>query len=92
MQTKAGAKLAKETIVRKYGEGYWVKLGALGGSKTHAQGARPKGFAAMPREKRVAAGELGGARSRRRKSTVASVETKPNLVQTVLSKLKGRTT
>lgn len=49
---------------------FYTKIGSKGGSKTHADGARPKGFAAMTPEKRSAAGRLGGQRSGRRGSDV----------------------
>lgn len=63
MQTKTGGLKVAATIRRKYGDDYWVKLGAKGGIVKV-----PKGFAIMDKEKVSAAGRLGGTISRRKKN------------------------
>jgi general stress protein YciG len=60
--TKEGGQLTRETNLAKYGKDYYQKLGAKGGS---TKTSRPKGFAAMSKEKVSAAGKLGGQRSKR---------------------------
>ncbi len=45
---------------------YYSELGRIGGSKTHADGAGSKGFAAN-RELARTAGKIGGQRSRKGK-------------------------
>jgi len=63
--TIIGGKLAAATNKARYGSDFYRNMGRVGGKRTHADGAKPKGFAAMTLEKRSAAGRLGGSRSRR---------------------------
>lgn len=58
--THAGGIKAAETNRKKYGESFYSNIGRKGGSAGNTGG-----FAAMPREKVVAAGRKGGLRSRR---------------------------
>jgi len=58
--TIAGGKQASITNRNKYGEDYYKKIGQKGGSAKV-----PKGFARMPKEKVMLAGEKGGSISRR---------------------------
>ncbi len=58
--TKAGGKAAAATNKAKYGDDFYKKLGAKGGSAPYS---RPKGFAAN-RELARAAGVKGGKASR----------------------------
>lgn len=60
--TMAGGKAASQTNRLIYGEDFYIRIGSLGGS---AKTSKPKGFAAMSPEKRSAAGQKGGSRSRR---------------------------
>lgn len=60
--TKAGSIKAVKKIKDTYGEGYFAKIGRMGG-KTPTK--TPKGFASMPKEKVSAAGRKGGTISRR---------------------------
>lgn len=64
--TLAGGRKASITNKSK-NPNFYREIGAIGGKKGKADGTI-KGFAAMPREKRVAAGRLGGSISTRRKS------------------------
>ena len=63
--TVDGGKKAAKTIAKRYGvdkDGkilHYKTAGAKGGSKTHAQGAKPKGFAANKKLARLA-GAKGG--------------------------------
>jgi hypothetical protein len=61
--TKQGGLNAAATNKAKFGDDYYVKLGAVGG-KVKGQ---PKGFAAMDKDKVRAAGAKGGKISRRPK-------------------------
>lgn len=67
--TKEGGAKACATNKEKYGPDFYKRIGAAGGVKTAADGAI-KGFAAMPREKRVEAGRKGGTISRKGKAKV----------------------
>lgn len=58
--TKSGGQAAARTNKQRYGDGFYARLGSLGGSVRTA-----KGFAKMPKEKVRAAGRKGGAISRR---------------------------
>jgi general stress protein YciG len=60
--TKEGGIKTRQTNLAKYGLDYYQKLGAKGGK---VKSDKPKGFAAMPKEKVSAAGKLGGQRSKR---------------------------
>ncbi len=67
--TKAGGKAAAETNKNKYGADFYKNIGSIGGStKTD----KLRGFAAMTREKLIAAsskgGKIGGKAPRRKKS------------------------
>lgn len=62
--TKQGALRAREKNLAK-NPNFYRDIGSKGGLRTHASGARPKGFAAMTPEKRIAAGARGGAASRK---------------------------
>lgn len=64
MQTLEGAKKAKDTNKRKYGEDYYAKIGSMGGKKKNPN----KGFGSKTPEERRAAGAKGGAISKRGKS------------------------
>jgi len=57
--TVEGGKKAAKTNKERYGEDFYKINGAKGGSKTHAQGAKPKGFAANKKLARLA-GAKGG--------------------------------
>lgn len=59
--TQAGAKLAAETIKRKYGEEFYQKIGVMGGRAK----SPTKGFG-FSREHASACGRKGGAVSSRR--------------------------
>ena len=63
--TVEGGKKAAKTNKERYGEDFYKINGAKGGSKTHAQGAKPKGFAANKKLARLA-GVKGGCISKRR--------------------------
>ena len=63
--TKAGGAKACATNKEKYGDDFYKRIGAVGGS---VKGV--KGFAAVPREKRVESGRKGGKISRRGKAKV----------------------
>lgn len=56
---------ATKTMKQKYGDDYFVKLGAKGGS---AYKTKPHGFMTMSPEKRSAAGRKGGVISKRGKA------------------------
>ncbi len=58
--TKAGGAKAAETNKAKYGDGFYEKIGAIGG-----KAKVPKGFAMMSPEKLRQAGIKGGKKSRR---------------------------
>lgn len=62
--TKAGAKKAKKTNIERHGVDFFAKIGQSGGK---VKGVK-KGFAANP-ERARAAGQVGGAKSRRGKKT-----------------------
>ena len=66
--TKVGGQKAKETNKNKYGEDFYVRIGAMGGS---TKTTKPKGYAAMPEWKRQAAGKAGGKKSRKNKDVRA---------------------
>ena len=57
---KEGGLKAREKILAKHGKDFYKRIGAKGG-----KAKVPKGFAAMPLEKRIAAGRKGGKKSRR---------------------------
>ncbi len=59
--TKAGGQNTRQTILERYGEDYFKKIGAIGGKKS-----RGGGFAAN-RELASRAGAIGGRKSRRKK-------------------------
>ena len=63
---QAGGKKAAEKNKRLYGEDFYKKIGSKGGSKTMAEGAKPKGFAANI-QRASEAGRRGGLISRRKK-------------------------
>jgi len=63
--TVEGGKKAAKTNKERYGEDFYKINGAKGGSKTHAQGAKPKGFAAN-KKLALLAGAKGGRISKRR--------------------------
>jgi len=69
----AGGKKAAETNIRKYGKDFYRNIGYAGGK---AIATKPKGFAAMPKEKVRAAGALGGTRSKRGKKVVRDEQAK----------------
>lgn len=58
--TVAGGINARDTNKRLYGDGFYVRIGRLGGLKKV-----PKGFSMMTKEKRMMAGHVGGSKSRR---------------------------
>lgn len=62
--TKAGSLKAVATINKRYGPGYWSRIGSTGGK---VKG--PKGFA-LDRELARTAGSIGGKRSKRGKRPV----------------------
>ncbi len=62
--TRAGGLKSAETNKKFYGEDHYVRAGAISGKLGKKDGVI-KGFAAMPRSKRVEAGRIGGTRSRR---------------------------
>lgn len=64
--TLTGGKNAAKTNKERHGKDFYAKIGRKGGS---VKGI--KGFAAMPREKAVAAGRVGGMKSKRGKETYA---------------------
>lgn len=64
MQTLEGAKKAKDTNKRKYGEDYYAKIGSMGGKVKNPN----KGFGSKTPEQRREAGRKGGAISKRGKS------------------------
>lgn len=59
-QTKAGAAKAKQTMIDKYGENYWVELGKLGGAKGAKDGVI-KGFGAMDKDRLKEISRKGGS-------------------------------
>jgi uncharacterized protein len=67
--TKAGSVKAVATIEKKFGKGYWARIGSRGGSapckKKNEWGKNLKGFAAMPEHLRIEYGTKGGRISRR---------------------------
>jgi hypothetical protein len=74
-QTPEGARKAKATLIAKYGEDYWSKMGKRGAEVYNAQSTlnrKPRGFAYMKAtgqmDKIKAAGSLGGQRGRRKKA------------------------
>ena len=52
--TKAGGIKAAKTLLKKYGPDFYANMGRKGGKNGHR-----KGFAVMPHDKVVAAGEAG---------------------------------
>lgn len=60
--SKLGGKKAAKTNKELYGENYYRILGSKGGQ---SKDGKPKGFAAMSKEKVKAAGRKGGKTSRR---------------------------
>lgn len=71
--TYEGGIKARETNYKNNGKDFYVNIGAIGGRKTMAQGAKPKGFAAN-RELARTAGKKGGTISRRCNGTKQYVE------------------
>lgn len=69
--TVEGGKAAGATNKSKYGADYYSKIGQMGAKayrKRQKEGiAKPRGFAAMDKEKISAAGRKGGSISRRLK-------------------------
>lgn len=59
--TREGGKLSAEKIKKKYGYGFYAKIGSLGGKNGHIGGFNNKEVARR-------AGAIGGAISRRRKT------------------------
>ncbi len=47
-QTPAGSIKQRQTMLEKYGPDFYKEIGKKGGSRTTQDGAKPKGFAAMP--------------------------------------------
>ncbi len=62
-QTKAGGKLAAQTIKEKYGSNYYALIGAKGGANGNTGGF---GAGENGRLLAMRAGRLGGLKSRRR--------------------------
>jgi general stress protein YciG len=60
--TKAGGKKTAQTNIRKYGEDFYSRIGAMGGQK-----GTTGGFAVNPELARIA-GQIGGRKSRRGKA------------------------
>lgn len=60
--TVEGGRKAAATNKAKYGDNFYINIGRKGGS---APRKGPRGFAAMPPEKRREAGRLGGSNSSR---------------------------
>ena len=60
--THAGAAKARRTIKKKYGKGFYARIGAMGGKLGHTGG-----FAANPELAREA-GRKGGKKSKRGKA------------------------
>lgn len=58
--TKAGGRKAAATNKLRHGEGFYAKIGAIGGRNGHTGG-----FASMDREKVQECGRKGGSISRR---------------------------
>ena len=73
--TKSGGLKAKQTNTELYGKDWYSKIGKLGGSAEHKG---PRGFAAMPPEKRQAAGRKGGSNGSRSKKNYTVVKTDGN--------------
>lgn len=59
-----GAKAAK-TNKAKYGDNFYRDIALKAQQAWRENGKKPRGFAAMPKEKVAAAGRAGGARSKR---------------------------
>lgn len=59
--SKLGGRKTYETNIKKYGEGFYSKIGSIGGSRKV-----PKGFA-LNRELAARAGKIGGQISKRTK-------------------------
>lgn len=69
---QSGQKM-RQTMIAKFGsEEAWKQWlrerAAIGGSRTHSDGAAPKGFATFSKSKLQAAGHKGGSISRRGKA------------------------
>ena len=62
--TKESGRKAAETNKTRYGKDYYARIGGKGGSRTQANGARPKGFA-VNRELARQAGAKAGKISKR---------------------------
>jgi len=67
--TKAGAAKATKTMLERHGADFYKNIGSIGG-KNHSP---TKGFGGMTPEKRRAAGQKGGTRSRRGPAKVNNV-------------------
>ena len=61
--TKIGGKHAAETNKKKYGKGFYARIGAIGGRNGHTGG-----FASMTHERVAELGRGGGTISRRGKA------------------------
>lgn len=61
-QTKAGAIKTRQTNLRKYGKGFYQRIGALGGKASNTGGFYNN------HDRAVAAGKIGGTISRRGKA------------------------
>jgi general stress protein YciG len=60
--TRTGAAKAQKTIKKKYGKGFYARIGAMGGKLGHTGG-----FAANPELAKIA-GRKGGKKSKRGKA------------------------
>lgn len=69
--TRIGGLKAAKTNITKFGEDFYVELGKKGAESYRERQklgiAKPRGFAAMDKEKVRAAGALGGHKSKRPK-------------------------
>lgn len=61
--TGSGGKQAAETNKRLYGADFYPRIGSIGGNTPKT---KPSGFASQPRERVVAWGKKGGAKSSRK--------------------------
>jgi len=67
--TKEGSKKSVKTNKERYGEDFYKKIGVKSGVAYRERQklgiAKPRGFAAVSKAKRVAAGKKGGKKSKR---------------------------
>ena len=63
--TKSGGEAAARTNKERYGADYYAKIAKKSAASWVANGRKPKGFAAVSKEKRAEAGRRGGQASRR---------------------------